>query len=71
MDVPDESIVKMVAYKLKGGVVAWWEKVCKDKIKYSRPQVRTWEHMRKLLRDKSLPQDYRKQLFIKLQNCQQ
>ncbi|XP_026417005.1 uncharacterized protein LOC113312468 [Papaver somniferum] len=71
MDVPEKSKVKLVAYKLKGGAVAWWEKIREDRIKYSKPLVRTWTRMHKLIRDKFLPQDYKQQLFVKLQNCHQ
>ncbi|XP_026459445.1 uncharacterized protein LOC113360113 [Papaver somniferum] len=71
MDIPDDSKVKLVAYKLKGGDVAWWEKICQDRLNYHKPPVCTWTRMRKFIRDKFLPQDFRQQLFIKLQNCQQ
>ncbi|XP_026420705.1 uncharacterized protein LOC113316772 [Papaver somniferum] len=52
MDVPDSSKVKLVAYKLKGGAAAWWDKLCDDRNKYLKPPIRTWKRMRDLLRDR-------------------
>ncbi|KAL5719094.1 hypothetical protein ACHQM5_011919 [Ranunculus cassubicifolius] len=71
MDVPDHSQVKLVAYKLKGGAAAWWEKLCEDRRLYGKPPIKTWDRMRRLIRDKFLPRDFRQQLFVKLQNCRQ
>lgn len=71
MDVPDSSKVKLVAYKHKGGAAAWWVQLCEDRTIYNRPPIRTWERMRKLIRAKFLPQDYKQQLFVKLQHRQQ
>ncbi|XP_026399202.1 uncharacterized protein LOC113295057 [Papaver somniferum] len=71
MDIPDDTKVKLVTYKLKGGAAAWWENICEDRVNYHKPTVCTWTRMRKLIRDKFLPQDFRQQLFVKLQHCQQ
>ncbi|XP_026398862.1 uncharacterized protein LOC113294699 [Papaver somniferum] len=71
MEVPDSSKVKLVAYKLKGGAAAWWETLCDNRRKYHKPPIRTWKRMLDLLRAKFLPQDYKQQLFLKLQNCRQ
>ncbi|XP_026435080.1 uncharacterized protein LOC113332781 [Papaver somniferum] len=35
MEVRDSSKVKLVAYKLKAGAVAWWETLCDDRRHYS------------------------------------
>ncbi|XP_026415923.1 uncharacterized protein LOC113311300 [Papaver somniferum] len=71
MEVPESSQVKLVAYKLKGGAAAWWEKLGEDRRNAYKPPTRTWQRMRQLLRDKFLPRDYMQQLFIKLQDCRQ
>ncbi|XP_026400411.1 uncharacterized protein LOC113296317 [Papaver somniferum] len=71
MEVPESSQVKLVAYKLKGGAAAWWEKLGEDRRNAHKPPIRTWKRMRQLLRDKFLPTDYMQQLFIKLRNCRQ
>ncbi|XP_026384542.1 uncharacterized protein LOC113280104 [Papaver somniferum] len=71
MEVPESSQVKLVAYKLKGGAAAWWEKLGEDRRNAHKPPTRTWQRMRQLLRDQFLPRDYMQQLFIKLQNCRQ
>ncbi|XP_026417196.1 uncharacterized protein LOC113312676 [Papaver somniferum] len=71
MDFPESSRVKLASYKLKGGAAAWWETLCEDRDKYHKPPILPWTRMRRLLRDKFLPKDYKKQLFIKLQNCRQ
>ncbi|XP_026420033.1 uncharacterized protein LOC113316013 [Papaver somniferum] len=71
MEIPDHSKVRLIAYKLKGGAAAWWKKLCEDRVNSSKPPIRTWDRMRKLLRSKFLPLDYKQQLFVKLQNCRQ
>ena len=48
-----------------------WEKFCVESVKDDKPPIITWERMRKLIREKFLPKDYKQQLFVKLQNCQQ
>ncbi|XP_026416582.1 uncharacterized protein LOC113312021 [Papaver somniferum] len=50
MEIPDHSKVRLVAYKLKGGVAAWWERLCDERVNTSKPPIRTWDRMHKLLR---------------------
>ncbi|XP_026395740.1 uncharacterized protein LOC113290343 [Papaver somniferum] len=71
MEVPDHSKIKLVAYKLKGGAAAWWKKLGEDRRNAKKPPIKTWERIRNLMRLKFLPQDYRQQLFLKLQSCRQ
>ena len=59
MEIPYHSKVKLIAYKLKGGATNWWEKLCEDHSKYEKPPIRTWERMRKLIKEKFLPRDYK------------
>lgn len=53
MEVPEDSKVKLVTYKLKGGAAAWWDKICDDRRNANKPKIRTWKRMKTLIRDKS------------------
>lgn len=71
MDISEETKVKLVAYKLKGGASAWWHSLSVQRFRENRPPIRKWESMRILMESKFLPKDWRQQLFLKLQNCRQ
>lgn len=49
MDVQDSFKVILVAFKLKGGVTAWWVQLCENRHIYSKLPIRTRERMEKLI----------------------
>ncbi|KAL5711875.1 hypothetical protein ACHQM5_014104 [Ranunculus cassubicifolius] len=61
----------MVAYKLRGVAAAWWLSYKEERHYQGLPQILRWCRMKELLRKKFLPEDYKQQLFAKLQNCRQ
>ncbi|KAF9605620.1 hypothetical protein IFM89_017963 [Coptis chinensis] len=61
----------MVAYKLKGVVAAYWLSFKEERRHKGQPEILKWYRMKRILRKKFLLEDYKQQLFTKLQNCRQ
>ncbi|XP_035836015.1 uncharacterized protein LOC118485763 [Helianthus annuus] len=70
-DIPDRFKVKLVAIKLRKYASLWWEHVKKKRSQEGRSRVTTWEKMRKLLREKFLPPNYRQEAFLDYHNHSQ
>ena len=60
-----------VAYKLKGGAGAWWQRHQEQLRLRGQPIVRDWAAMKALLKGRFLPFDYEQILFQQFQNCYQ
>ena len=71
MDTPEQKKVRLVALKLKGGASAWWEQLEANRQRYNKRPVRSWEKMKKLLKERFLPPNYEQTLYNQYQNCRQ
>lgn len=58
MEDLEDRQVKMIAYKLKGGASAWWDRIQSTKIRHRELLIQSWEWMRKLTYDQFLLADY-------------
>ena len=70
-DVPENQKVKVVAIKLKKYASLWWENLRKQRIREGRSKIVTWEKMKRELKRKYLPDNYRQDIFLKLHNFRQ
>ncbi|KAJ9549290.1 LOW QUALITY PROTEIN: hypothetical protein OSB04_021833 [Centaurea solstitialis] len=70
-DIPDKYKVKLVAIKLRKYASLWWEHVKKKRAQEGRSKVRTWDKMKKLLREKFLPLNFRQEAFLEYHNLSQ
>ena len=70
-DVHDRQKVKLVAVKLKKYASLWWEHLKKQRVRDGKTKICTWEKMKKELRRKFLPDNYKQDVFLKFHNFKQ
>ncbi|XP_022899409.1 uncharacterized protein LOC111412720 [Olea europaea var. sylvestris] len=70
-DVPEDRKVKIVAIKLKKHASIWWEHLKKQWPREGKSRIVTWKKMRKALKKKFLPDNYRQDSFLKFHNFKQ
>ena len=63
-DIPIDLKVKLIAIKLKKHSSIWWEHLKKQRVREGRSRVVTWEKMKKELKKKFLPTNYRQDTFL-------
>ena len=49
MDILEDKQVCLVAYKLKGGASAWWDRVQLKRTRERKLQICTWRRMKRLM----------------------
>ena len=71
MDIPEESQVKYVAYKLRGAASSWWDNIQTGRRRQRKRPISTWRKMKRLMFARFLPVDYEQTLYSLYQNCRQ
>ncbi|XP_050368930.1 uncharacterized protein LOC126787035 [Argentina anserina] len=69
--VPDEDRVKMVAIKLTKQASAWWETLKLRRERLGKSKIKSWEKMKKAMKEKFLPDNYVQDSFMKLHGLRQ
>ncbi|KAK0598709.1 hypothetical protein LWI29_037260 [Acer saccharum] len=67
-EVPEHRKVKLVAIKLRKHASFWWENLKKQRDREGRSKILTWIKMKMELTRKYLPDNYRQDVFLKIQN---
>nr|GEX57800.1 hypothetical protein [Tanacetum cinerariifolium] len=70
-DIPDKLKVKFVAIKLRQHASLWWDHVNKRRRIEGKSKVEIWEKMKKLMKAKFLPENYRQEAFLEYHNLSQ
>ncbi|GJZ99408.1 reverse transcriptase domain-containing protein [Tanacetum coccineum] len=70
-DIPDNLKVKVVAIKLRKYASLWWDHVKQKRRQQGKSRVETWDKMKKLLRAKFLPINYRQDAFFEYHSLMQ
>ncbi|XP_071726871.1 uncharacterized protein [Rutidosis leptorrhynchoides] len=70
-DIPEHLKVKLVAIKLRKHASLWWENVCKHRAYARKSKVATWDKMKKLLRSKFLPTNFKQEAYMEYHNLRQ
>ncbi|GJU39383.1 RNA-directed DNA polymerase [Tanacetum coccineum] len=71
MDIPEDSQVKYVAYKLRGAASSWWDNLQTGRRHQRKQPIRTWRKMKRVMFARFLPVDYEQTLCSLYQNCRQ
>ena len=67
----DDKQLCLVAYKLKGGASAQWDRVQLNRTHERKLLIKLWRRMKRLMADWFLPPDYQQELFRQYQDCSQ
>ena len=67
----EEKKVKIVALKLRKYASTWWASKCAKREREGKDKIRSWEKMKKQMKEKFLPSYYMQENFTKLQHLQQ
>lgn len=70
-DVEDKFKVKIAKSRLKGHALLWWDNLQVDRGKKGLPKITSWPRMMDKMKDKFLPDDYKVQLYKKMQGLKQ
>ncbi|GJR74189.1 RNA-directed DNA polymerase [Tanacetum coccineum] len=71
MDIPKDSQVKYVAYKLRGATSSWWDNLQTRRRHQRKQPIRTWRKMNRVKFAQFVPVDYEQTLYSLYQNCRQ
>ncbi|CAM8969279.1 unnamed protein product [Rhodiola kirilowii] len=71
IDVPESKQVKMVAIRLKGTSVVWWDNLVIQRWTQGKIPIRTWRRMKLLMIKRFLPDDYEQILYKMYIDCVQ
>jgi len=63
--------VKYVVFKLRKYAGLWWKNLKKRRAREGRGTIRSWEKMKRELKRRFLPEDYKQESFLKLHNLKQ
>ncbi|PKI62312.1 hypothetical protein CRG98_017313 [Punica granatum] len=63
--------VQLVATRLRGRVSAWWQQVKLTRSRMGKPNITSWEKMKKKMRATFLPYNFRRIMYQRPQNLRQ
>ena len=67
----DEKKCKIAILKFKGYASLWWENVRKKREREGKARVRSWDKLKKVMKKRFLPDNYKQDLYLKLHHLKQ
>ncbi|KAF8021452.1 hypothetical protein BT93_G1786 [Corymbia citriodora subsp. variegata] len=67
----DEKKCKVAVLKFKKYASLWWENQKNQRIREGKSRVKSWEKLKKLMKKRFLPVNYKQDLFLKLNSLKQ
>lgn len=71
MNIEEDRKVKSVVLIFKGVAFAWLEQTVRNKVKFNKNPVRSWDKLKKLLQQRFFPSDFEGVLFTQHHQCNQ
>lgn len=69
--VPEDRQVALVATKFRGHAASWWQQTKTTRSRAGKTPIRSWEKLKKKLKETFLPHNYDRMQYTKLQNLKQ
>ncbi|KFK35336.1 hypothetical protein AALP_AA5G271800 [Arabis alpina] len=70
-EVPDDRRVPLVATRFRGHAASWWLQLKTSRSRTGKAPIRSWEKLKKHLRQTFLPHNYDRTMYTRLQNLKQ
>src|SRR5574338_1006324 len=70
-EVPEDHRVKLVATRLRGRAMAWWQQTKLTRERMWKSKIVAWEKMKKMMKATFLPYNYQSLMYQRLQNLRQ
>ncbi|XP_020872641.1 uncharacterized protein LOC110226211 [Arabidopsis lyrata subsp. lyrata] len=69
--VPNNRRVSLVATCFRGHAASWWQQLKSSRARAGKEPIRSWDKLKKKLRDTFLPHNYDRTVYNRLQNLRQ
>jgi len=67
----DEKAFKVAVLKLKKYASLWYENVKKQRTREGKTRIRTWSKLKKLMTKRFLPDNYKRELYLRVSSLSQ
>ena len=67
----EEKKCRVAILKFKGYASLWWENVRKKRERERKDKIRSWDKLKRVLKKRFLPDDYKQDLYLKLHHLKQ
>jgi len=67
----DEKAFKVAVLKLKNYASLWYENVKKQRTREGKTRIRTWSKLKKLMTKRFLPDNYKRELYLRVSSLSQ
>ncbi|XP_023640321.1 uncharacterized protein LOC111831043 [Capsella rubella] len=69
--VPDDRRVALVVTRFRGHAASWWQQTKATRSRSGKDPIRSWEKLKKKLKETFMPHNYDRTIYTKLQNLRQ
>ena len=70
-ELNDNTRVRLAAVEFTGYAALWWKNIVDTRRMDGEAEIRTWQEMKRILRKRFVPANYKHELFMRLQTLRQ